>query len=76
MGNPKGVERDFEQLERRRLKAAKLFDRGYHQGEVARRMAFTASRFAVGIKPGRNKEPKHWLRRRGRAVSLACNQFN
>jgi transposase len=38
MGNPKGVERDFEQLERRRLKAAKLFDRGFHQGEVARRL--------------------------------------
>jgi hypothetical protein len=35
MGNPKGVERDFEQLERRRLKAARLFDRGFHQGEVA-----------------------------------------
>src|SRR6202167_1787002 len=38
MGNPKGVERDFEQLERRRLKAARLFDRGFHQGEVARQL--------------------------------------
>jgi transposase len=38
MGNPKGVERDFEQLERRRLKAARLFDRGFRQGEVARRL--------------------------------------
>ena|SRR5438445_901044 len=38
MGNPKGVERDFEQLERRRLRAAKLFDRGLTQGEVSRRL--------------------------------------
>src|SRR5208283_2940955 len=38
MGNPKGVARDFEQLERRRLKAARLFDRGHSQGEVARRL--------------------------------------
>ena len=38
MGNPKGVERDFDELERRRLKAAKLFDRGLSQGEVSRRL--------------------------------------
>lgn len=38
MGNPKGVERDFDELEKRRLKAARLFDRGFHQGEVARRL--------------------------------------
>lgn len=38
MGNPKGVERDFDELERRRLKAARLFDRGLRQGEVARRL--------------------------------------
>ena len=38
MGNPKGVERDFDSLERRRLKAAKLFDRGLSQGEVSREL--------------------------------------
>lgn len=41
MGNPKGVKRDAEQLarlERRRLKAVKLFDRGLSQAEVARRV--------------------------------------
>ena len=38
MGNPKGVERDFDELERRRLKAARLFDRGLRQGEVSRRL--------------------------------------
>ncbi len=41
MGNPKGVKRDAEQLaqlERRRLKAVKLFDRGLSQAEVARQV--------------------------------------
>lgn len=38
MGNPKGVKRDFDQLEQRRLKAAKLFDRGLSQGEVSRQL--------------------------------------
>ena len=38
MGNPKGVERDFDDLERRRLKAARLFDRGFSQGEVSRQL--------------------------------------
>ena len=41
MGNPKGVKRDaqqFAQLERRRLKAAKLFEQGVTQAEVSRRL--------------------------------------
>ena len=38
MGNPKGVQRDFNSLERRRLKAARLFDRGLSQGEVSRKL--------------------------------------
>lgn len=38
MGNPKGVKRDFQQLEQRRLAAAKLFDQGLAQAEVARRL--------------------------------------
>ncbi len=38
MGNPRGVERDFDHLERRRLKAARLFERGLSQGEVSRRL--------------------------------------
>lgn len=38
MGNPKGVERDFDDLERRRLKAARLFDRGLSQSEVSREL--------------------------------------
>ena len=38
MGNPKGVKRDFKQLEQRRLKAAGLFDQGLSQSEVSRRL--------------------------------------
>ena len=36
MGNPKGIKRDFEALEKRRLQAAKLFEKGLSQAEVAR----------------------------------------
>lgn len=36
MGNPAGVKRDFEALERRRLQAAKLLRRGWSQADVAR----------------------------------------
>ena len=36
MGNPKGVKRDFEALEKRRLQAARLFAKGCSQAEVAR----------------------------------------
>ncbi len=38
MGNPKGVKRDFSQLEQRRLKAARLFDQGLNQAEVSRKL--------------------------------------
>ena len=38
MGNPAGVRRDFETLERRRLKAADLLRKGLSEAEVARRV--------------------------------------
>ena len=38
MGNPKGVKRDFAALEKRRLKAAALFERGLSKAEAARRL--------------------------------------
>src|ERR1035437_9775107 len=38
MGNPAGVRRDFEALERRRMRAAELLRQGVSQSEVARRM--------------------------------------
>jgi len=38
MGNPAGVKRDFEALERRRFRAARLWQKGLRQAEVARRV--------------------------------------
>jgi transposase len=36
MGNPRGVKRDFDALEARRLRAARLFQQGKSQAEIAR----------------------------------------
>lgn len=38
MGNPAGVKRDFDALEGRRIKAARLLKQGVHEAEVARRV--------------------------------------
>ena len=38
MGNPAGMRRDFDALERRRMQAIKLLRRGLNQSEVARRV--------------------------------------
>ena len=38
MGNPAGVRRDFDALERRRLEASRLLRKGLSQSEVARRV--------------------------------------
>jgi transposase len=38
MGNPAGVKRDFEALERRRMEAARLLRQGIKEAEVARRV--------------------------------------
>ena len=38
MGHPAGVSRDFQALERRRIQAARLLDKGYPEAEVARRV--------------------------------------
>ena len=52
MGNPRGVKRDFDALERRRLQALKLLHEGYNQSEVARRIKVcsqTVSRWATTV---------------------------
>ena len=52
MGNPRGVKRDFDALERRRLQALKLLQEGYNQSEVARRIKVcsqTVSRWATTV---------------------------
>jgi transposase len=52
MGNPAGVKRDFDALERRRLEAFELLKRGLHQSEVARQVGVhrqSVSRWAQQI---------------------------
>jgi DNA-binding NarL/FixJ family response regulator len=38
MGNPRGVKRDLGALEKRRFAAVKLFDKGFHNSEMGRRL--------------------------------------
>jgi transposase len=38
MGNPRGVRRDFDQLENRRLSAVALFGKGLNNSEIGRRL--------------------------------------
>ena len=66
MGNPAGVRRDFEELERRRMQAARLLEKGYSQSEVARRVGAqrqSVSRWAVQLQ----NEGRRGLKRAGRA---------
>src|SRR3972149_4331494 len=55
MGNPRGVRRDFEALEARRLRAAELLRRGRSQAEVAREVGVhrqSVSRWAAALADG------------------------
>jgi transposase len=55
MGNPAGVKRDFDELERRRLKAAKLLSQGMKEAEVARQVGAhrqSVNRWAQELKSG------------------------
>src|SRR5215469_10856470 len=55
MGNPAGVRRNFEALERRRREAAELLRQGVRQAEVARRVGAhrqSVSRWAEQLKGG------------------------
>jgi len=66
MGNPKGVRRDFEALERRRLKASKLFREQLNNSEIGRRLKVcnqTVSRWRQQYGAG----GKSALRKAGRA---------
>ena len=66
MGNAAGVRRDFDQLERRRLRAVDLLRQGIHPAEVARRVGAhrqSVSRWAKQLEQG----GKRALRKAGRA---------
>ncbi|MGH9352477.1 MAG: helix-turn-helix domain-containing protein [Terriglobia bacterium] len=50
MGNPAGVKRNFDALERRRLEAARLLSRGWRPSRVALKLGVT--RQSVNPPPG------------------------
>jgi transposase len=77
MGNPKGVKRDFQQLERRRLAAARLFAQGLAPAEVARRLGVhrqSTSRWRQAWKGDGVKALKH-PGRAGRKPRLQAAQL-
>ena len=76
MGNPAGVKRDFEALEKRRLKAFKLLDEGLPQAEVARRVGVhrqSVSRWAQAAK-AKGKTALLRAGRAGRRPRLSARQ--
>jgi transposase len=68
MGNPAGVRRDFDALEKRRFEAIRLVEQGVNQLEVARRLKIarqTISRWMTQYR----REGKSALKKAGRAVA-------
>src|SRR5947199_8929948 len=66
MGNPKGVHRDFEALERRRLKGMRLLGKGLSQSEVGRRLGVghaSVNRWAQALA----EQGREGLKKAGRA---------
>jgi transposase len=78
MGNPKGIKRDFAALEQRRFQAAKLFEKGLSQAEVARQTGVTRESARRWHKDWCHKG-KIGLKKAGRAgrkPRLNSSQFN
>ncbi len=66
MGNPKGVKRDFEALEKRRFEAMRLLDQGLNQSETARRLKVARQTVSAWRRQYRRQGPAG-LRQAGRA---------
>ena len=66
MGNPKGVKRDFEALEKRRFEAMRLLDQGLNQSETARRLQVARQTVSVWRRQYLQQGPTA-LRRAGRS---------
>jgi transposase len=66
MGNPAGVRRDFEALEKRRFQAIRLLDKGLNQSEIARRVKVVRQTVARWVSQYRQQGAKS-LKRVGRA---------
>jgi transposase len=66
MGNPAGVRRDFEALEKRRFQAIRLFERGESQSAIARQVKVVRQTVARWVQQYR-VQGKSALRKAGRA---------
>ena len=66
MGNPAGVRRDFDALEKRRFSAIRLFKKGLNQSEVARRVKAVRQTVARWVMQFRRSGPVA-LKQAGRA---------
>jgi transposase len=66
MGNPAGVRRDFDALEKRRFQAIRLFERGENQSAIARQVKVVRQTVARWVQQYR-AQGKSALRKAGRA---------
>jgi len=66
MGNPAGVRRDFDALEKRRFQAIRLFEQGRNQAEIARRVKVVRQTVARWVQQYRARG-KSALQKAGRA---------
>jgi len=71
MGNPCGVKRDFVALEKRRFRAAKLFDTDLNNSEIGRRLKVSNQTVSRWRKEHQDAGDVA-LRRAGRAGRLPC----
>src|SRR5260370_3324103 len=76
MGNPRGVSRDFEALEERRMSALQLFGEGLNNSEIGRRLRVanqTVSRWRTEYASG-GKKALVKAGRAGRKPELSAKQ--
>jgi transposase len=66
MGNPAGVQRDFNALEKRRFQAIRLWERGRSQSEIARQLRVVRQTVARWVQQYR-AQGKSALQKAGRA---------
>ena len=66
MGNPAGVRRDFDALEKRRFQAIRLYERGENQSSIARQVKVVRQTVARWVQQYR-AQGKSGLRKAGRA---------
>ena len=66
MGNPAGVRRDFNALEKRRFQAIRLYERGENQSSIARQVKVVRQTVARWVQQYR-AQGKSGLRKAGRA---------